>query len=219
MKALIEENYLKAIYKLALDKSKPVSTSDLAQALTVQAATVTDMLKKLAAKKLISYEKYKGVELTKAGRAAAVKVVRKHRLWEAFLVEKLNFSWSEVHEVAEQLEHVHSQQLTDRLDKFLGFPEIDPHGDPIPDRKGKVRKRATIPLSALKPGEEGVIAGVKHDGKDLLNFLESQGLVLENSVVVTDVIDFDRSMKIKVDGALQMVSEKVAKNVLVMKGS
>jgi DtxR family Mn-dependent transcriptional regulator len=218
MNSHIEENYLKAIYKLSLSAKGAVSTSALAAEMEVQAASVTDMLKKLAAKELISYEKYYGVELSATGRDAAIRIVRKHRLWEVFLVEKLGFGWGEVHEIAEQLEHVKSEKLTDSLDAFLNYPQVDPHGDPIPDKDGVVRQQPTVLLTILKPGDRGRIAAVKHDGKDLLDYLDRHNLVLENEVEVLEVLEFDGSMQLLVAGREQYISEKIAENILVVRG-
>jgi DtxR family Mn-dependent transcriptional regulator len=218
MNSHIEENYLKAIYKLSLSANGAVSTSALAAEMGVQSASVTDMLKKLAAKKMIRYEKYHGVELSKTGMETATRIVRKHRLWETFLVEKLGFGWGEVHDVAEQLEHVQSEKLVDSLDAFLDFPKVDPHGDPIPDKDGVVRKRQTKVLTELRPGECGIISAVKHDGKDLLDYLDRHDLVLDNQVEVMEILEFDGSMQLKVGGKTQYVSEKIATNILVVKG-
>ncbi len=218
MNSHIEENYLKAIYKLSLLANGAVSTSGLAAEMGVQSASVTDMLKKLAAKKMIRYEKYHGVELSKTGMETATRIVRKHRLWETFLVEKLGFGWGEVHDVAEQLEHVQSEKLVDSLDAFLDFPKVDPHGDPIPDKDGVVRKRQTKVLTELRPGERGIISAVKHDGKDLLDYLDRHDLVLDNQVEVMEILEFDGSMQLKVGGKTQYVSEKIATNILVVKG-
>jgi len=218
MNSHIEENYLKAIYKLSLSANGAVSTSGLAAEMGVQSASVTDMLKKLAAKKMIRYEKYHGVELSKTGLETATRIVRKHRLWETFLVEKLGFGWGEVHDVAEQLEHVQSEKLVDSLDAFLDFPKVDPHGDPIPDKDGVVRKRQTKVLTELRPGECGIISAVKHDGKDLLDYLDRHDLVLDNQVEVMEILEFDGSMQLKVGGKTQYVSEKIATNILVVKG-
>jgi len=217
MNSHIEENYLKAIYKLSLSANGAVSTSALAAEMGVQSASVTDMLKKLAAKKMIRYEKYHGVELSKTGMETATRIVRKHRLWETFLVEKLGFGWGEVHDVAEQLEHVQSEKLVDSLDAFLDFPKVDPHGDPIPDKDGVVRKRQTKVLTELRPGERGIISAVKHDGKDLLDYLDRHDLVLDNQVEVMEILEFDGSMQLKVGGKTQYVSEKIATNILVIK--
>ncbi len=223
MNSQTEENYLKAICKLSMLSNKggkgtpiSVSTSALANEMGVQSATVTDMLKKLSAKKKIKYKKYYGTELTETGRLEAMRIIRKHRLWETFLVEKLGFGWGEVHEVAEQLEHVNSPQLTDRLDAFLGYPKTDPHGDPIPDKDGEVRSRPTVLLTALKAGDRGVITAVKHDGKDLLDYLDRHGLVLDSAVEVLEVLPFDRSMQLRAAGREHFVSEKIAENILVV---
>jgi DtxR family Mn-dependent transcriptional regulator len=215
MNSQTEENYLKAIYKLSLSANGPVGTSALATEMGVQSATVTDMLKKLSARNKIKYKKYYGVELTIEGRLEAVWIIRKHRLWETFLVQKLGFNWGEVHEVAEQLEHVNSAQLVDRLDAFLDFPKVDPHGDPIPSKDGEVRSEPTTPLSELKVGEQGQIAAVKHDGKELLAYLERHGLVLGSTVKVLEVLEFDGSMRLNVEGKEEYVSEKISGNILV----
>lgn len=215
MNSQTEENYLKAIYKLSLSAKGAVSTSALAAEMGVQAATVTDMLKKLSTKKKISYKKYYGVELTAEGRSEAVRIIRKHRLWETFLVDKLGFNWGEVHDVAEQLEHVDSEQLTDRLDAFLDYPTVDPHGDPIPTKEGEIRVRPTLPLSQLEPGDKAVIAAVRHDGKDLLDYLERHGLVLGSRLEIVEVLDFDGSMRLKVGEADRYISEKISVNILV----
>ncbi len=217
MNSQIEENYLKAIYKISQEVSAPVSTSKLAEEMGVQSASVTDMIKKLSQKELLSYKKYHGVSLSDKGRKEAVRIIRKHRLWETFLVEKLSFGWGEVHEVAEQLEHVRSEQLVDRLDAFLDFPQVDPHGDPIPDKDGVVRRQANVPLTSLRPGQKGMISAVKHDGKDLLDYLDRHNLVLGNHLEVVEILDFDGSMQVKVAGKEQYVSEKIAGNILIAK--
>lgn len=225
MNSQTEENYLKAICKLSIlrpdadskDKNA-VSTSALASEMGVQSATVTDMLKKLSAKKKIKYKKYYGVELTDEGRHEAMRIIRKHRLWETFLVEKLGFGWGEVHDVAEQLEHVNSEQLTDRLDAFLDFPKVDPHGDPIPTKAGEVRAKATTRLSQLKAGDCGTIDAVRHDGKDLLDHLDRHNLILGSAIEVLEVLEFDGSMRLKVAGKEEYVSEKISGNILVEQG-
>src|ERR1700760_5386 len=160
MNTFTEENYLKAIYHLSL-QSGSVSTNQLAAALSTKAASVTDMLKKLADKELINYTKYQGVTLTSSGEKIAISIIRKHRLWEYFLVEKLNFKWDEVHDVAEELEHISSKELVDRLDSFMGYPKYDPHGDPIPDSKGQFKSHELKPVSALAVDSGGIISGVR----------------------------------------------------------
>ena len=149
MNSFTEENYLKAIYKLSLNGVQGVSTNAIADKLATKPSSVTDMIKKLADKKLVSYQKYQGVNLTKKGSDVAVSIIRNHRLWEVFLVEKLNFKWDEVHDLAEELEHINTHKLTERLDEFLGFPKFDPHGDPIPDKDGNIIQHKDVTLSDL----------------------------------------------------------------------
>src|ERR1700759_4729613 len=171
MNTLAEENYLKSIYHLSLN-NESVSTNQIAALLSTSAASVTDMLKKLAEKELINYAKYQGVTLTAAGEKIALHIIRKHRLWEYFLVEKLDFKWDEVHEMAEELEHISSVELIDRLDKFMDYPKHDPHGDPIPDREGKFKKHELIPVASLKLNETGIISGVRDHSPGFLQYLE-----------------------------------------------
>ena len=211
-----EENYLKAIFKLSSEGSGlAVSTSALAHELDVQAASVTDMIKKLAAKDLIEYEKYQGVLLTPQGRSVAVDVIRKHRIWEVFLVEKLGFGWSEVHDIAEQLEHIQSEGLIDRLDDFLENPSFDPHGGPIPDKEGRLPSRQTELLSALPVGSESTIAGVVDDERELLEYLEQQGLLIGARLRVLDHLTYDDSLILETPSGKLSVSRKVADNLLV----
>ena len=160
MYSFTEENYLKAIYKLQELKAEAINTNSIAGVMATKAASVTDMIKKLSDKKLLKYQKYKGVQLTEAGKKIAVFTLRKHRLWETFLYNKLNFNWDEVHDLAEQLEHIQSIDLTDKLDKYLGFPTHDPHGDPIPERNGEIKTTNFILLSFLHKGNAGIISGV-----------------------------------------------------------
>src|SRR6201996_7606541 len=171
MNTFTEENYLKAIYHLST-QSESVSTNQIAAALSTKAASVTDMLKKLADKELINYTKYQGVTLTTAGEKIALSIVRKHRLWEYFLVEKLNFKWDEVHDVAEELEHISSKELIDRLDDFMGNPKYDPHGDPIPDSNGKFKSHELKPVAGLIVNEIGIISGVRDHSTAFLQYLE-----------------------------------------------
>ncbi len=215
MNTQVEENYLKAIYKLSLTGNGVVSTSQLAAELGVQAATVTDMAKKLAAKKLIKYEKYRGVALSRSGSEEAIAIVRKHRLWEVFLHEKLGYKWGEVHAIAEQLEHVQQKGLIDKLDAFLGFPETDPHGDPIPDKAGNIRTREAVVLTSLKIGDSALIARVKNDSRELLDHLDSNGLSIGKTVRITKVLSFDGSIELALDGTTVTISEKVGDQLLV----
>jgi DtxR family Mn-dependent transcriptional regulator len=214
MNTLAEENYLKAIYHLSLNDLN-VSTNQIAAALNTKAASVTDMLKKLADKELINYEKYQGVTLTAAGEKIALHIIRKHRLWEYFLVEKLNFKWDEVHEMAEELEHISSVELIDRLDKFMDYPKHDPHGDPIPDRDGNYKKYELKPIASLNVNESGVISGVRDHSPAFLQYLERQQLTIGKKIKVTDIIEYDNSMILQVENTATHISREVAKNLLI----
>jgi DtxR family Mn-dependent transcriptional regulator len=192
-----------------------VSTNQIAAALCTKAASVTDMLKKLADKELINYEKYQGVTLTSVGEKIALQIIRRHRLWEYFLVEKLNFKWDEVHEMAEELEHISSVELVDRLDKFMDYPKHDPHGDPIPDRDGNFKKHELMPVAALKLNETGIISGVRDHTPGFLQYLEKQQLTIGKKIKVTDIIEYDNSMILEVEKTTTHISREVAKNLLI----
>jgi len=215
MLSFTEENYLKAIYHLSEGGSRAVSTNELAEAMNTKAASVTDMIKKLSAKDLISYEKYYGVNITNKGKLEALRVVRKHRLWETFLVQKLGFTWDEVHEVAEQLEHIRSERLIDKLDKFLGFPKVDPHGDAIPDGKGRFKTQPQIPVDQLKAGYQGVIVAVKDSDSDLLKYLDKIGAKPGRKIKVLSKEEYDDSMEIQLNEKKVFISKEVSKNILV----
>src|SRR5688572_26859833 len=179
-------------------------------------ASVTDMLKKMSNKKLVAYQKSKGFKLTDKGRLAAIGIIRKHRLWEVFLVDKLGFRWDEVHEIAEQLEHIHSQELIDKLDAYLDFPKTDPHGDPIPDAKGVFTVSKSVLLSALSPGSQGKFTGVNDHSSAFLNYLDKIGLSLGDSVKVKEVEDFDKNFTLLLKGKKSVtVSFKVANSLLI----
>ena len=210
-----EENYLKAIYHLSKDENGTVSTNALSESLNTKAASVTDMLKKLAEKALINYEKYQGVTLTSAGKEKAIDIIRKHRLWEVFLVDKLNFKWDEVHDLAEELEHIHSEKLINQLEEFLDFPETDPHGDPIPDKNGVLKSQELIPISKMNMGEFGKISGVREHSKDFLQYLEKTGLILGENIKIIDKINFDGAVIIAFANKEQTISRDVAKNLLI----
>jgi len=215
MLSLSEENYLKAIYHLYGEQEQSVSTNDLSALLKTKASSVTDMLKKLAEKKLVVYRKYKGVSLSALGETTALKVIRKHRLWEVFLVDKLNFSWDEVHDIAEQLEHIQSEKLTNKLDAFLDYPKRDPHGDPIPNREGEFTVANKVVLADLEIGESGVCVGVKDSSSDFLNYLDKQGIALGKSIRIKDKEAFDRSMLITFDHDTLRISEQIAENLYI----
>jgi DtxR family Mn-dependent transcriptional regulator len=216
MNSYTEENYLKAIYHLSLAGNENVTTNSIAAAMNTKAASVTDMLKKLSEKKLINYARYQGVSLTEEGITIAINIVRKHRLWEFFLVEKLQFKWDEVHELAEELEHINSIELIDRLDKFLGFPKYDPHGDPIPDINGRINKNELKPISSLLVGEGGIIMGVRDHVPQFLQYLEKMQLTIGKKIQVMEVAGYDQSVLLKLnDNENINISRDVAKNILV----
>ncbi|WP_026775801.1 metal-dependent transcriptional regulator [Polaribacter sp. Hel_I_88] len=217
MFTLSEENYLKAIYHLEADSKKGISTNAIAKSLATKASSVTDMVKKLSDKKVVLYKKYQGVTLTDLGKKTAANIVRKHRLWEVFLVQKLNFSWDEVHEVAEQLEHIKSQKLINQLDALLGFPTHDPHGDPIPDKDGNLSKIDKTLLSTLSKNETGVCVGVDDSSSEFLQFLDKKGITLGKQITVLEKEDFDDSLSIEIDGKKLSISNKIANNLYIKK--
>lgn len=215
MNSLTEENYLKSIYHLGGDGNTSVATNDIAEAISTKASSVTDMLKKLADKELINYVKYQGVTLTAKGLETALKVVRKHRLWEVFLVDKLQFKWDEVHEIAEELEHITSELLVDRLEEFLGNPKVDPHGDLIPDKFGKFHKKDLVRISKMNVGERGTVSGVSEHSPSFLQYLEKIGLLLGTKIIIQDILEFDSSVILSVGNKELSVSRDVAKNILI----
>ncbi len=201
---------------LSAQHSSGVSTSAIAERMETKASSVTDMLKKLSEKGFINYVKYQGVTLQQKGSDVAIKVIRKHRLWEVFLCTKLNFTWDEIHEVAEQLEHITSVKLVDSLDQFLGYPKVDPHGDPIPDKNGNFHKIKEVALRDLKVGEKAVLIGVREDSREFLKYLESIKLLLGSKMEVLNKFEFDESVLIKVNGGNEiMLSSLVCKNLSV----
>ena len=210
-----EENYLKAIYHLEQPKSKHVSTNLIADKMQTKASSVTDMLQRLSDKKLVDYKKYHGVKLSAKGEKIATSVIRKHRLWETFLVNKLNFSWDEVHDVAEQLEHIQSERLVDSLDEFLEFPTVDPHGDPIPDKNGSITKQRKVKLSSLKINEQSILLNVKNSSDEFLRYLNKKNIAIGNTITVIAKETFDKSMQIKVDNKELMITDEVAQKLLV----
>ncbi|UNY99437.1 metal-dependent transcriptional regulator [Zhouia spongiae] len=212
-----EENYLKAIFHLSNNGVGVVSTNSIADQLETKASSVTDMVKKLSEKNLVTYIKYKGVELTAAGKLHAAKVIRKHRLWEVFLVDKLRFSWDEVHEVAEQLEHIKSEKLVEELDSFLEYPKVDPHGDPIPDKNGNIQKLDKVLLASCKANESGVFVGVENSSSEFLQYLDKLRLSLGASIKIMDRETFDNSMRIRVDQEEINISALTANNIYIKK--
>ena len=210
---LSEEDYIKAIYHLGKGESTTVSTNAIAEKMETKPSSVTDMIRKLSDKGLVNYRKYKGVSLTEIGIKTALTLVRKHRLWEVFLVEKLDFLWDEVHDVAEQLEHIKSEKLIDRLDKHLGYPEVDPHGDPIPSKKGKFKKSVKKLLNEIPIGATGVCVGVKDSSPPFLKFLDKNRIALGDSISVLDREEFDASLHIKIKGNDIHISHEIASNL------
>ncbi|PCH91029.1 MAG: iron-dependent repressor [Bacteroidetes bacterium] len=216
MNTLAEENYLKAIYQLSGENNTGVSTNDIAKQIKTKASSVSDMLRKLSNKRLADYEKYKGATLTKSGKKVALKVIRKHRLWELFLVNKLDFKWDEVHEIAEQLEHIVSPEMVNRLDKFLDYPKYDPHGDPIPDKNGNIRVRKEVFLSDLSKNQIARVVGVKDSSASFLQYLESVKLLLGTELVLLNRYKFDNSLSLKLGAKKEItISNKVAQNLYV----
>ena len=217
MLSLAEEDYIKAIYHLSRNNEEAL-TNAIAEKLQTKPASVTDMLKRLAEKGILNYLKYRGVTLTDKGRSIALQLVRKHRLWEVFLVEKLRFSWDEVHEVAEQLEHIQSILLTQRLDEFLGFPKFDPHGDPIPNENGEFEVKPQIPLGQGAIGQTYTVIGVENTNPAFLQYLNKIGVHIGANIKILDKIDYDGSLELLIDQQKTMlVSGEVAKNILTEK--
>ncbi len=215
MHSFSEENYLKAIYHLGADGAK-ISLTAIAEALHNNPASVIDMLKKLTEKKLISYDKKKGAKLTSSGIKAAMEIIRKHRLWEVFLLEKLGYKWDEVHNIAEQLEHVGDYDLADRLEKFLGFPDYDPHGDPIPKADGKIAEVFKTMLLEVETGKQYKVVAVKDTSVEFLHYLQKLGIGIGTRIKVIEKIAFDGSLVVQIDKNLNTtISNKFAENVLV----
>jgi DtxR family transcriptional regulator, Mn-dependent transcriptional regulator len=212
-----EENYLKAIYKLQETNGEMVATSALAEAMQVHSPSVTDMLKKLAGKKLVSYQKSRGFKLTEKGKQVAVGIIRRHRLWEVFLVDKLGFRWDEVHNIAEELEHIQSDVLVDKLDSYLGHPKADPHGDPIPDANGVLPKSRSVLLSSLSAGSHAKFTGVSDHSSSFLNYLDKMGISLGDTIKIHDIEEYDKTYMLELKGKKKVaVSQKVAGSLLVI---
>ncbi len=211
-----EENYLKAIYSLSEDQKESISTNLLAEKMSTKPSSVTDMVKKLSDKELISYQKYQGCELTAIGKKTALQIIRKHRLWEVFLVNKLNFGWDEVHEIAEQLEHIQSAKLTDHLEEYLGYPKVDPHGDPIPDKNGIFEKiNKSIALSDVNLKGKGSVVGVEDGSSGFFQFLKRYEIGLGTEIQVMEKFDFDLSVLVLINGKEISFSSVVANKIFI----
>lgn len=210
-----EENYLKTIYHLQGEKKIEVNTTAIAEMMETKPSSATDMVQRLAEKKLLTYKRYRGALLTAIGRKFAANVIRKHRLWEVFLVEKLNFQWDEVHDIAEQLEHIQSDELISRLSQFLGNPEFDPHGDPIPNEHGIMRHTEKKLLSDCLPDEMGICVGVKESSADFLQYLDRLNITIGTRIKVVTKECFDASVIIEIDAKTLSLSGKVAENLFI----
>jgi len=212
-----EENYLKTIFHLQT-KDENVTTNELAEKLHARPASITDMMKKLKTRKLVNYQPYQGFRLTPEGKKIALSIIRRHRLWEYFLAEKLKFNWDEVHEVAEQLEHVSSKKLIDKLDEYLAFPKFDPHGDPIPDTNGKMEAGKQINLSELPINKPAKICFIANQSELLLAHLNEKKISIGASIIVKRKFNFDDTLEIKLENKLLTISDQLAKNIFVKHG-
>ena len=212
-----EENYLKAIYSIGISNTKSVNTTLIAKKLKTKPSSVTDMIQKLAEKNLINYEKYKGVTLSQSGKKVAVEIVRKHRLWEVFLVNKLNYSWDEVHDMAEQLEHIKSDTLVGRLEAFLDYPKHDPHGDPIPDENGNIALHKKVMLPSVEISSSCILIGVKDSSSSFLKFLDNANIKLGDTLKVISKEDFDNSLLIENKTQTISISNQISQNLFVKK--
>ncbi|MGL1888074.1 MAG: metal-dependent transcriptional regulator [Reichenbachiella sp.] len=211
-----EENYLKAICNLSESGRHAVSTNAISEVMKTKPASVSDMIKRLSDKGYVSYQKYKGVNVSIKGKKVAIYIIRKHRLWEVFLVDKLHFKWDEVHEIAEQLEHIKSPDLVSKLDAYLGHPRIDPHGDPIPDENGEIVLGKKIPLIEVSIGKQVIVTGVENSESDFLAHLDKINISLGSKIIITDVNNFDGSMTIEIKNHPTIfISKQVAENLLV----
>lgn len=214
-----EENYIKAIFHLQKEEGI-VTTNELSRELKTRPASVTDMMKKLKAKKLLHYQAYQGFRLNNEGRKVALNIIRRHRLWEFFLAEKLKFTWDEVHEVAEELEHVSNRKLIDKLDEFLGFPRVDPHGDPIPDQEGRIESSRQLCLKDLPLNKLATVSHVSDQSTGILELLKHKNIGMGTKLEVKKKFEFDHSMEIKT-GRMPVftISEQLAKNIFVKYGT
>lgn len=211
-----EENYIKAIYQLSENSADTINTNLLAEQMQTKPSSVTDMLKKLSEKSLVQYAKYQGCSLTPVGRQTALMIIRKHRLWETFLVEKLKFGWEEVHEIAEQLEHIQSNKLTEKLDAFLEFPKFDPHGDPIPNSEGNLPTQKSVSLSTCEINDKVIISGVKDGEVEFLTYLNEIGCTLGTELVIHNKFSFDGSFLVEINNRQIQFSTVIAKRITVI---
>ena len=216
MNSLTEENYLKAIFHL-LDSENQVTVNELSKFLQIKMPSVNSMMKKFADKNWVIYETYKPIRVTELGRKEAAIVVRKHRLTEMFLVEKMGFGWENVHEIAEQLEHVHSEDFFDKMDEILNFPKVDPHGEPIPDKDGIIITQNLKKLSECKINETVILTSVTISTDDFLNYLNQRNLALGAEILIKNIEKFDGSMQIYFSDRTEVLSKMVCEKLLVKK--
>ena len=214
MNSLTEENYLKAIFHL-LDSENQVTVNELSKFLQIKMPSVNSMMKKFADKNWVIYETYKPIKVTELGRKEAAIVVRKHRLTEMFLVEKMGFGWENVHEIAEQLEHVHSEYFFDKMDEILNFPKYDPHGEPIPDKDGNIIAQDLKKLSECEKHHKVIFTSVTISDDDFLTYLNIKNLELGKEIEVLGIEKFDKSMTINIDGCPTVLSKMVCDKILV----
>lgn len=216
MISFTEENYLKAMYTLS-EKSGEVSVNELSKLLNIKMPTVNSMVKKLAGKGLLNYQSYKPIQLTEKGEKAALLIIRKHRLTEMFLVEKMGFGWEEVHEVAEQIEHIHSPKFFAKMDELLNFPTVDPHGSPIPDTSGKIRWKTYKTLSQFEPKDQLKLVAVNNSTDEFLRYLNSKHITLDITIEILSIEEFDQNMMVKFNNQTTVLSPKVTEKLLVEK--
>ena len=216
MKSLNEENYLKAIFHL-IDKDDTFTVNELSKMLNIKMPSVNSMMKKFSQKNWVIYESYKPIKITALGKKEAAHVVRKHRLTEMFLVEKMGFGWEVVHEIAEQLEHIHSEIFFDKMDELLNYPKVDPHGEPIPDKQGNIIQQNLTKLSECKAGETVILSAVIDSSDEFLTYLNHRNLSLNSELKILEVEKFDQSMKIEFSGKTEILSEIVCDKILVQK--
>ncbi len=218
MISFAEENYLKAIFKITEKDRKSAGTNAIAQILHTSAASVTDMIQRLSEKELVLYEKYKGASLSPTGNKIATDLIRKHRLWEVFLSDKLHFPWQKIHDIAEQMEHIKSDELIDKLDNYLGNPRFDPHGDPIPTKEGKFLIRNQYSLDLLNEGETGVLVGVRHHLTEFLNYLNELKIALGTELRVLKKLEFDKSTRVRINNNEEVIfPKKISRDLFVKK--
>ena len=216
MKSLNEENYLKAIFHL-IDKDDTFTVNELSKMLNIKMPSVNSMMKKFSQKNWVIYESYKPIKITALGKKEAAHVVRKHRLTEMFLVEKMGFGWEVVHEIAEQLEHIHSEIFFDKMDELLNYPKVDPHGEPIPDKQGNIIQQNLTKLSECKAGNSAILSAVIDSSDEFLTYLNHRNLSLNSELKILEVEKFDQSMKIEFDGKTETLSKMVRDKILVQK--